>query len=60
MPLDQIDIDEHEAQMTFLEHIEALRWHLMRSIIAIFVGAIAAFAFGTYIFDKILLGPTQA
>ncbi|MDA8886397.1 twin-arginine translocase subunit TatC [Bacteroidia bacterium] len=59
MPLDQIDVEEYEAQMSFLEHLEALRWHLVRGIIAIFVGAIVAFAFGTFIFDKILLGPTQ-
>ena len=24
MPLDQIDVDEYEDQMTFLEHLEAL------------------------------------
>lgn len=60
MPLDQYDIDEHQAQMTFLEHIEALRWHLMRSLIAVSIGAVVAFTFGTYIFDTILLGPTQA
>ena len=59
MALDQLDVDGHESHMTFLEHLEALRWHLMRSIIAIFAGAILAFAYGSYIFDKILLGPTQ-
>lgn len=60
MALDQYDVDQHEAQMSFLEHLEVLRWHLLRSIIAITIGAIVAFSFGTYIFDTILLGPTQA
>ncbi|MFY0643379.1 MAG: twin-arginine translocase subunit TatC [Bacteroidia bacterium] len=45
--------------MTFFEHLEALRWHLIRSVIAIFIGAIIAFANGNFIFDTILLGPTQ-
>ncbi len=46
--------------MTFFEHLEALRWHIIRSLIAIFIGAIISFSFGTFIFDTILLGPTQA
>ena len=59
MPLDQVDVDEYEAQMTFLEHLEALRWHLVRSLVAVVIGAIFAFIKGPYIFDKILLGPTR-
>lgn len=59
MALDQIDVDEYDAQMSFLEHLEALRWHLVRSIIAIVVGAIVTFINGRYIFDEILLGSTK-
>ena len=59
MPLDQIDVDEYEVQMTFLEHLEALRWHLMRAIVAIVIGAIFSFVNGKYIFDTILLGATK-
>lgn len=59
MALDQIDVDEYDAQMTFLEHLEALRWHLIRSVIAVVIGAIIAFIKGNYIFDTILLGPTR-
>jgi sec-independent protein translocase protein TatC len=59
MALDQIDIERHEAQMTFLEHLEELRWHIIRSLIAIAIGATISFVYGTYIFDKVLLGPTQ-
>lgn len=43
--------------MTFLDHLEALRWHIVRSLIAIIVIAIAAFIFKDIIFDKILLAP---
>lgn len=59
MALDQLDIDRHEEHMTFLEHLEALRWHILRALVAIFIGAVAAGLNGTFIFDKILLGPTQ-
>lgn len=59
MPLDQIDVDDYDAQMTFIEHLEALRWHLVRAIIAIGVGAIFSFIKGKFIFDTILLGPTR-
>jgi sec-independent protein translocase protein TatC len=59
MALDQIDVDEYDAQMTFLEHLEALRWHLIRSVIAVVIGAILAFIKGPFIFDTILLGPTR-
>ena len=59
MPLDQIDVDEFEDQMTFLEHLEALRWHLIRGIIAVVIGAIFSFINGKYIFYSILLGSTK-
>ncbi len=44
-------------EMTFLEHLEELRWHLVRSILAIFIGAIIAFIFKNIIFDNIILAP---
>jgi sec-independent protein translocase protein TatC len=59
MALDQIDVDEYDAQMSFLEHLEALRWHLVRSVVAVVVGSIFSFINGRYIFDKILLGSTK-
>jgi sec-independent protein translocase protein TatC len=59
MPLDQIDVDEYDAQMSFLEHLEALRWHIVRSLVAVVIGAIIAFVNGRFIFDTILLGPTR-
>ena len=43
--------------MSFLEHLEELRWHLIRSILAIFVGAILAFIFKDIIFSKVILAP---
>jgi len=45
--------------MTFLEHLEELRWHIIRSVLAVFVMAIAAFLFKDIIFDKIILSPKE-
>ena len=44
-------------ELTFLEHLEELRWHIIRSVIAILVIAIAAFIFHRIIFDVIILAP---
>jgi len=44
-------------EMTFLEHLEELRWHIIRSVAAILVIAITAFVFRRIIFDIIILAP---
>lgn len=44
-------------EMSFLEHLEALRWHLVRSILAIVVFAILAFAFKDFIFSNVIIAP---
>lgn len=49
--------EESTKEMTFLDHLEALRWHLVRSIFAIVVISIAAFIFKDIIFDTIILAP---
>ena len=57
MALDQVDVDQSEEKnMSFLDHIEELRWHIVRSVIAILIGATVCFIFGTYIFDEIIFG----
>ncbi len=42
--------------MHFLDHLEALRWHLVRSAIAIMVFFILAFVNKEILFDQIILG----
>jgi sec-independent protein translocase protein TatC len=49
-----------EAEMSFFEHLEVLRWHLVRSAIAVGVFMIIAFAFYDFIFDSIIMGPKHA
>lgn len=46
-----------KEDMTFLEHLEELRWHLIRAVLAVTVFSIIAFIFDDFIFNKILLAP---
>jgi sec-independent protein translocase protein TatC len=48
-----------EKEMTFLQHLEELRWHLVRSVIAILVGAVVAFIYPRILFDKVVFGPAN-
>lgn len=45
--------------MSFVDHLEDLRGHLFRSVIAIAVGAILAGIYNKFIIKNILLGPTH-
>lgn len=73
MPLDQVsneeiekvEFDEHgnirkdEAEMSFLEHLEALRWHLIRAVLALVVFTLVAFSWGQWIFTNIIFAPAK-
>ncbi len=58
------EIDENrtkgEKEMSFLEHLEELRWHLIRSLAAIGVIAIVAFIYRGFIWHEIILAPSRA
>lgn len=59
MALDQIgDVDEEE-EMSFLDHLEHLRWHLIRSLIAISIVSIVILIFPELVFQKIIFAPTK-
>jgi sec-independent protein translocase protein TatC len=45
--------------MSFLDHLEALRWHLLRSVIALLVVTSLLFFCSDFIFDTVLFGPTH-
>jgi sec-independent protein translocase protein TatC len=49
-----------EAEMSFFDHLEVLRWHIIRSVIAIIVFASLAWTYYTPIFNNIILGPKRA
>ena len=43
--------------MSFLDHLEDLRWHLIRSVFAILIAASIAFIAKDFIFNQVLFGP---
>jgi len=44
-------------EMTFMDHLEDLRWHIIRSVIVILVFAIFFLIYPQFVFDKIILAP---
>ena len=46
--------------MSFLDHLEELRWHLIRSVIAVFVLSIAAFLAKDFVWDYLIFGPAKS
>lgn len=49
-----------KAEMTFVEHLDVLRAHLFKSVVAITIGAVAVAVFNNFIVQKVLLGPTRS
>jgi len=47
-------------EMSFLDHLETLRWHLIRATLAILIAGIIAFLAKSFIFDVLLFGPRNA
>ncbi len=46
-------------EMSFLDHLEVLRWHLIRSVAAVVIIGSVAFMVPEFIFDTVLFGPKQ-
>ena len=46
-----------QGEMSFLEHLEELRWHLIRSVLAIMIMAVVAFILKDFIFNTIIFKP---
>ncbi|MFT4762014.1 MAG: sec-independent protein translocase protein TatC [Paraglaciecola sp.] len=61
MALDQVDVDNYEEQvekeMSFLDHLEELRWHLVRAVSSIVVVGTIVFLAKDFVFDTVLFGP---
>jgi len=57
--LDQYQEEEEEGGMSFLDHLEALRWHLFRSISAILIFTVIAFVAKSFVFGIVILGPSK-
>ncbi len=46
-------------EMSFLDHLEELRWHLIRSTLAVVVIGCVAFVMKDFIFDTVIFGPKK-
>ena len=45
--------------MTFIDHLEALRWHILRSLLAWTAGGILIFIYRDWIFDNVIFAPAH-
>jgi len=50
-------MSKEEKELSFLQHLEVLRWHLVRAVSSIVVFAVLAFIYKDFVFDKVLLAP---
>ena len=50
---------EENKEMSFLDHLEELRWHLVRSTLCIFIFTIILFVFQKQVYNQFLLAHLQ-
>jgi sec-independent protein translocase protein TatC len=48
-----------KAEMSFIDHLEDLRWHVIRSVIAVVIGAIVVFIYSDFVVNQVLFAPTR-
>jgi len=52
--------EQNAPEMSFIDHLEALRWHLVRSVTAWLIAAIAIFVYIDWVFDNIIYAPARS
>lgn len=52
-------VKKNPDEMSFLDHLEELRWHLIRSTLAVVLIGVVAFLMKDFIFDTIIFGPKK-
>ncbi|MGF6926974.1 sec-independent protein translocase protein TatC [Chitinophaga sp. W2I13] len=52
--------NEDKAEMSFFDHLEDLRWHLVRSALALVAFSVFGFLYTEEILDNVIFGPTNA
>lgn len=56
----QIEVKKEKAEMSFFDHLEQLRWHIVRSVIAVIIIAIVMFLLKDIVFHNIIFGPKNS
>jgi sec-independent protein translocase protein TatC len=59
MPLDQLPDPAEQKQMSFLGHLEELRWHIVRVVVVLVLSMIVAFTQMRWLVEWVILGPLQ-
>ncbi|AKD02773.1 twin-arginine translocase subunit TatC [Pontibacter korlensis] len=57
--MDQSFLEEEPKEMSFVDHLEELRWHIIRALGSIFVFATIAFLAKSFVFHDIILAPSR-
>ncbi len=55
----ELELEIEEKEMSFVDHLEELRWHIIRSVISIFIFTIVAWIFQKEIFGDVIMGPSK-
>jgi len=58
-PKAQAPVDR-TGDMSFLEHLEELRWRLLKALLGVGIGVVIAAFFGDFLVNKVMLGPARA
>jgi len=59
MALNLFNRNSGQEEMSFVDHLEALRWHIVRSAFAIVIVAIVLFIKMDWVFERIIRGPIR-
>lgn len=57
--LKRIKHTQQESHMSFIDHLEVLRWHIMRAAIAVVSATILIFIFIDWVFDNVVYAPAR-
>jgi sec-independent protein translocase protein TatC len=49
-----------QGEMSFIDHLEELRWHIIRSIVAVLIGGVVVFIYSDFVVNNVLFAPTRA
>ena len=52
--------EQNAPEMSFIDHLEALRWHLVRAVAVWLTASIAIFVYVDWVFDNIIYAPARS
>jgi sec-independent protein translocase protein TatC len=59
MALNLLNRNKDGEEMSFVDHLEALRWHIVRAAFAVVIVAIVIFIKMDWLFEKVIRGPIR-